>query len=127
MTFRPATVHDADHFWQWRQQAEQAPWYIGQRTTYDTHLEWFLNRLSKITLLIWESLLGTGIVRIESNGELAFDATNPRAMLEELLPYAEMYGGRLKVTVDDGDTVKQRALEQAGFVEYPVKFYAYRP
>ncbi len=40
---------------------------------------------------------------------------------------AAEHGGRLKVTVDAGNEWASKALLRAGFVEFPVKFYAYRP
>jgi hypothetical protein len=130
MTFRPATIDDEDFFWYWRERAEFAYWYGGAKTTREQHGEWFRTRLDRITMLVWErpDRGPAGIVRVESNGELAFDA-QPSLMvrlLEEFKPYASDFG-RFKVTVDDGDKTKARALKAAGFVESPVRFFCYRP
>ncbi len=129
MSFRPATADDEEFFWAWRQQAEQAAWYEGPPTDRDEHHAWFEDRVSRVMLLVWlYKGKRTGIVRAESNGEIAFD-TSPKlavAMLEEFRPYAAWYDGRLKATVDRGDP-KGDALEQAGFTESPVRFFTYRP
>jgi len=132
MSFRRATPADEDFFWQWREAAEAQPWYEGRGTTRAEHHAWFVDRLSRITMLVWERMdYGgpVGIVRIDSNGELAFEASHllMPAMLRELLPHATYYGGRFKVTLDKDDKAKAKALKQAGFREYPVKFFCYRP
>jgi len=82
-------------------------------------------------MLVWERMdygCPLGVVRIDSNGELAFDAHPDLlpAMLRELMPQAVYYGGRLKVTLDKDDRAKARALKAAGFGQYPVKFFCYR-
>lgn len=128
--FRPATTDDADFFWYWRERAEAEPWYGGSVTDYDAHLAWFLDRLGRIELLIWiYDGRPAGAVRIDSNGEVAFSA-NPllaSRMLGELKAFAANYGGRLKVTVDAADRASAKALKDAGFREYPVRFFCYRP
>lgn len=127
MSFRAATLDDVEQFWFWRQMAEGKPWYEGKTTTRAQHGKWFAHRLGHITLLVWDDdhIGGSGVVRVDSNSELAFDATHPRSMLEAFL--AQWKGGRLKATVDQGDSVKALALSEAGFGEYPVRFFCYRP
>lgn len=127
--FRPATSDDVDFFWHWRELAEAEDWYGGNRTDYDDHVAWYLDRLGKINLLVWYfDKRPAGCVRIDSNGEVAF-AAHPlltSKMLEELRPWAKANGGRLKVTLDAGDRDGAKALRDAGFREYPVKFFAWR-
>jgi hypothetical protein len=134
MTFRQATVDDEELFWYWRNQNEQngraGGWWPHAFTTREQHCDWYLSRLGRITLLVWEpDGHPEGIVRVDSNGELAFDARDglAAAMLEELRPLAEQYNGRLKAVVDIGNTAASRALHAAGFREHPVRFYTYRP
>ncbi len=129
--FRPATVDDEEFFWYWRERSERAHWYDGPKTTREQHGDWFRDRLDRVTLLVWERTdYGgpSGVVRVDSNGELAFDAHPSLTvwMLEELKPLASELG-RFKVTVDRGDKAKARALEDAGFREAPVRFFGYRP
>lgn len=129
MTFRPATLEDEEFFWYWREAAERRHWYEGRVTTRAEHGRWFRARIGRLTMLVWEMLgVSEGVVRIDSNGEVAFHA-NPSLMaemLEELKPYAAEYGGRLKVTVDKQDRASERALQEAGFTEFPVTFFAYK-
>lgn len=134
MTFRAATADDADFFWYWRERAEQAQWYEGPLTTREQHQEWFIDRLERISLLVWmygaNELYGArGCVRIDSNGEMAFDGDPSllATMLRELKYQEVGLGDRLKVTLDKGDRVKAKALKEAGFREYPVRFFCYRP
>lgn len=130
MSFRPATTDDADFFWYWRERAEAAPWYVSARTEYDDHVSWFLDRIGRVEMLVW--IFGgrpAGTARIDSNGEVSF-LCNPMLgsrLLDELKVYAPLYGGRLKVTLDAADRASAKALKDAGFREYPVKFYCYRP
>lgn len=129
MSFRLAVAADEELFWYWRERSERAHWYDGPKTTRADHGQWFRDRLDRITMLVW-SFNGeaSGTVRVDSNGEVAFD-THPSlmtAMLRELMPYASDFG-RFKVTVDRGDKTKARALEAAGFEEFPVRFFGYRP
>ena len=134
MSFRPANRSDEDFFYYWRRRDEQAGarggWYQGRSTTRDAHKQWFADRLHTARLLVWERADGPmGVARIDTNGEVAF-STEPQwapRMLEELLWFADIYGGRLKATVDVGDAARHRALELAGFVEFPARFYCYRP
>ncbi len=72
--------------------------------------------------------------RVESNGELSFFVPLifrrwgvEERMLRATHELAAEHGGRLKVTVDAGNEWAQLALLRAGFVEFPVRFYAYRP
>lgn len=129
MSFRPATSDDADFFWYWRERAESADWYIAAKTAYEDHVEWFLERLGRIQLLVWNyEGRPAGAVRIDSNGEVAFHC-NPllgARLLGELKTYAKVHG-RLKVTVDEADRASAKALRDAGFRQYPVKFFCYRP
>ncbi len=134
MSFRPATARDADFFYYWRRRDESAGirggWYGGALTERDEHARWYADRLHKARLLVWEKPSGPlGVARIDTNGEVAF-SVEPRwavTMLADLLWFAQTYGGRLKATVDSGDTVRVEALEAAGFCEYEARFFAYRP
>lgn len=129
MTFRPATADDEGFFYFWREAAEQRYWYAGRRTSRHEHTQWFQARLGRITMLVWEHANEPhGVVRIDTNGEVAFHGTPTlmAEMLEELKPYAAEYGGRLKVTLDRQDKASGRALEEAGYSEYPVRFFAYK-
>lgn len=129
MSFRPATTDDADFFWYWRERAEEEPWYGGPKTDYDDHLAWFLDRLGRIDLLVWlYDGRPAGAVRIDSNGEVAFDC-NPlltARLMTEVKAYAKKYG-RLKVTIDEADRASAKGLRDAGFRQFPVKFFHYRP
>lgn len=133
MTFRPATIHDAPLLHQWRFQAESQPWYHGQRTTYEQHLNWLRPRINNplVDVLIWlEDGDPAGMVRIESNGELAFHVDTDEiavGMLRATEVYARNHGGRLKATVDLDDVDADAALHDAGFVRYPATFFAWKP
>lgn len=134
MSFRPATKDDELFFYYWRRRDEAAGihggWYGGARTGHDEHAVWFRDRLHTARLLVWEHRQDRlGVARIDSNGELAFSVETQWAvrMLTDLLWFADVYGGRLKVTVDLGDTARAEALEAAGFCEHEARFFAYRP
>jgi hypothetical protein len=133
VTFRPATWEDEEFFWFWRHRNEQAGryggWWKHPETTRTEHGAWFRQRLGRIEMLVWMyNDCPMGCVRIDSNGEVAFDtyADLARLMLDELKPYAAAHG-RLKATVDRADWHAANALEDAGFREHPVRFFAYRP
>ena len=122
MSFRPATVEDEELFFQWRQRGEAEAaaqgWWDGTRTTVETHHEWFLRRLYDATLLVWiDDGTDAGCVRIDSNGEVAWETTGARAvqLLEELKPLAVSHGGRLKFTVHrDVPSIRTSALPPRG-------------
>jgi hypothetical protein len=107
--------------------AESQPWYEGKPTGYDDHLAWLAARVDNplVTLKVWEEDgVASGSVRIDSNGEFAFDAgTNASEMLR--VAVAE-YAGRLKATVDVGDP-KVSLLQRAGFTMYPAVSLIHRP
>ncbi len=134
MSFRPADEQDEEFFLHWRLRAEnhgrEGGWWDGEPVTPQAHHEWFIRRLRQATMLVWYyDKRPAGAVRIDSNGEVAFDA-HPwltAKMLEELKPYAAEYGGRLKVTVDRADAETSKKLRAADYREYPVRFHAYRP
>ncbi len=134
MTFRPATIHDAPLLHQWRFQAESQPWYHGHRTTYEQHLNWLRPRINNplVHLLIWlENSEPAGMVRIESNGELAFhvDTDDELAavnMLRAATHYARDHGGRLKACYDQADLRTTMRLTAAGFKDYPASFCAFK-
>ncbi len=133
MSFRPATTEDEGLFFKWRQlgelEARAQGWWRGSQTGTAEHHRWFLERLRTATLLVWvDEGEVSGCARIDSNGEVAFDTSHSRRprLLEELKPYADVYGGRLKATVDLDDP-KWEALEDSGFEEFAVRFYVYRP
>ncbi len=129
--FRAATTEDEGFFYTWRQQAElegrALGWWKGTRTGTEEHHRWFLEHLRTSTLLVWlDDGLEVGIARIESNGEIQFEAGGfERGLLADLLPFAAHYG-RFKMTIDEGDP-KAEALEAAGFQCYPARFYVWRP
>ncbi len=130
--FRVATTDDEEFFYSWRQRAERLGraqgWWHGTATEQDTHHRWYLEHLRTSTLLVWQWDNGAqaGIARIESNGEVQFEAYKPdeQPLLEDLKPFADHYG-RFKMTLDEGDP-KWEALEAAGFRQYPARFYVYR-
>ena len=134
MSFRAATLEDEAFFYYWRRYAEArgaaGGWYLGARTTREEHQRWFTDKLLHAVMLVWEregEALGTA--RIDSNGEVAFSAepADAPALLRDLQPFAAEYGGRLKVTVDEADRAAIAALTEAGWGEFPVRFFCYRP
>lgn len=129
--FRPADLSDLDLLLRWRNEDEQkgidGGWYKGQLTTRAEHQQWFIPNQERIA--IWVEQEAVGMVRIESDGSIAFHAPEGVAvrMLRATHPLCGRYGGRLKAVVDEADTERQVALERAGFTEFPAKFYAYKP
>ncbi len=108
-------------------------WYEGRHTSFSEHRSWY-SRNRKRVLLWVESGIRCGMVRVDSNGELAFYVSKgfrgdgvERRMLEATHSLAGQFGGRLKATVDEGNTWAWQALKEAGFREYPVRFLAYKP
>ncbi len=131
MTFRAATRLDIDLLHGWRTVAERKPWYVGKVTLKASHMSWLLPRLrdSLVQVRIWEELgEPVGMVRVDSNGELAFHANSSKVaarMLKAALPYSKLHG-RLKAAVDPEDVEKCGQLLMAGFVECPVRFFVYK-
>jgi hypothetical protein len=131
MSFRPATHGDAFILYAWRARDEAGNDYP-RRTTLEQHQAWLDDRIGcpLVDVLIWEERgWPTGMVRIDSNGELAFNAETDQTahdMLSAALHHAGRYGGRLKATLDTGDP-KALQLERAGFQAHPSIFLAYRP
>lgn len=129
---RRATVDDALLLYTWRCRAEQAPWYEGKPTSWEEHRDWFSKRLIDplVRLLIWEHNRDPlGVIRIDSNGELAYYADNSRdaaPMIQAATSYAREYGGRLKITLDVDDTEGLEALAGAGFKTYPSRSMIYQ-
>lgn len=133
--FRPARLADAALLYLWRRQAEHAAWYHGPGTRRAEHWHWLKTRLQNplISILIWPSQgRPHGMVRIDSNGELAFhvaddapDGTAQR-MLQAATAYAGEHGGRLKVTLDQANQQQRDQLLAAGFREYPAVFLAWK-
>lgn len=113
-------------------QAEGKPWYSRDTTTRADHLAWLEARLANplVKILVWEGDRGPlGMVRIDSNGEVAFHADNPVDAIEMLRAahqYAAEYGGRLKISVDQADRESIRLLQAARFELCPVKFLCYQ-
>ncbi len=73
-----------------------------------------------------------GCVRVESDGTLHFSVdrnygTDVPGMLREARGLSAEHGGRLKAVVDKADGWRTKALLEAGFREYPVRFLAYKP
>lgn len=133
MTFRPATYDDAALLLRWRRADENNGWYEGHNTAIEEHVRWLALRLKSplVKLLIWEEHgKPVDTVRIDSNGEVAFHCENDKAavrMLHATRDYAKDYGGRLKATVDTGNSRSWELLARAGFTEHPCRFLAYKP
>jgi hypothetical protein len=126
--FRDATIDDAALLYDWRCSSESVPWWNGKPVSFFEHKAWLEQRISDslVKVLVWEDAgEPAGMVRIDSNGEVAFYGGSP-GMLEALHPYAAEYGGRLKVTLDEDDIGGAAVLRNAGFVEYPARFLAYK-
>ena len=131
MSFRPATPVDTALLFAWRRQAEHASWYQGKRIRAKDHCEWLQARLDNplVKVLVWQEDGPVGMVRIDSNGELAFHCADNQAcvrMLQAAREYAADYGGRLKAAVDSEDVRSWEMLARAGFVEYPARFLVYK-
>jgi len=133
MSFRQARRSDTRQLYEWRLQDEAQRWYEGRSITYETHARWVEQRLRNplVRILIWEDdNTPTGMVRIDSNGELTFhardDATAIR-MLKATRVYANENGGRLKATLDTSNIHARKLLARAGFQEYQTTFLAYKP
>ncbi len=130
MSFRAATTDDEGLFFGWRQASElegrAEGWWRGTQTGTEEHHRWFLEHLRTSTLLVWMDPEDAGVARIESNGEVQFEAAESLQvkLLEDLKPFADHYG-RFKMTLDEGDP-KWQALETVGFRQYPARFYVYR-
>lgn len=130
MSFRPATIDDAELLFVWRMKDEQAVAYA-RPSNFDEHLDWLRDRLNNrlVHVLIWEQHgKPVGTVRIDSNGELAFhsELDDPVPMINAVHDYARLYGGRLKATTDRSDP-KFLSLLGSGFVEYPAKSLVLKP
>lgn len=132
MTLRPAKHGDEQFFFHLREQAEKSnPNYEGQPVEWVTHRNWFTRRIISTppTLFVWTiDGIAKGCARIEPNGEVV-PYTLPermRSLLAELEPHAVKHGGRLKLTLDPDDPLND-AVQEAGWAEYPVRFYCYRP
>ena len=133
MSFRPATYDDAPLLLGWRHADEHANWYEGHNTDVAAHVHWLTLRLQSplVKLLIWaENGCDIGMVRIDSNGELAFHCDNDDAcvrMIQATHAYAGDYGGRLKASVDTGNERAWQMLAQAGYSEHPTRFLCFKP
>jgi len=131
VSFRNATLDDAPILYSWRRQAESKRWYKGRKTTAAAHLDWLARRLNNplVRILIWQNgVTPAGMVRIDSNGEIAFHAVDDDTavrMLKATHVYASQYGGRLKATVDRGNP-DRKLLAHAGYRDYPAAFMAYK-
>ncbi len=134
--FRPAEITDTEMLWRWRLEAEEegrrGGWYEGRSTSFDVHSRWLIRHIGRIQ--VWQEPTPKGQIRVESNGELSFFVPRlfrgegvEERMLRAAQELAPEFGGRLKVTVDVGNVWGSQALLRAGFQEFPVKFYAYRP
>lgn len=129
--FRTATLADAMPTYEWRLAAEGQDVYEGRATKLEGHISWLLSRIRNplVKLLIWEEGgKSVGMVRIDSNGELAFHADDDEAavrMLRTAQAFADEYGGRLKATVDATDP-KWELLVRAGYGEYPARSVVYK-
>lgn len=141
MTFRPATLADTDTLYRWRLEAEDEAaaggWWQGQPTTVDRHLHWLIDRVTNrlVQVLIWEEKgKPVGMVRIDSNGELAYHVPAEhrgrgveQRMLAAAVKHTDMYGGRLKAVIDEDDVERTNVLLAAGFRKYPAVFLAHKP
>lgn len=131
MTFRDATPADADLLYDWRQADLRAAGLEPQALSFEAHRDWLWMRSANplVRVLIWEQEgVPLGMVRLDSNGELAFHAEpecDAAAMLRAALPLADVYGGRLKVTLDASDP-KVALLKAAGFSSFPATALVYR-
>jgi len=77
VSFREATIHDADLLYRWRIIDESRPHYAGTPTSFIAHRQWLYSRLAMagVRIRVWmEGGTPAGMVRIDSNGELAFYA-----------------------------------------------------
>jgi len=112
---------DADLLYEWRVRREGHGWYGSEPTKYEAHRAWLEARLENplVYVLIWND--GEGMIRIDSNGELAFEG--PLEMVRELQSW---WRGKLKATVDVGDD-SGLVLAAAGFRPSAVDFYSWRP
>jgi RimJ/RimL family protein N-acetyltransferase len=137
MSFRSAHITDTELLWEWRHEAEMegaaGGWWKGKPTSLADHTIWLIRNIDLIRILVWEEGEPMGMVRIESNGEISFHVPKwlretgvPYRMLTAAKTFAGDYGGRLKATVDEGNFEAWEALRLAGFVEYPVRFLAYK-
>ncbi len=132
MSLRPATLRDATLLYTWRQQDEARGHHHGYRQgptiNRAEHNLWLAARLDNplVRLLIWE-LQGNpaGVVRIDSNGELAFYGGDPD-MLTAAKTFRPFYGNRLKATVDRDDDLRCELLLAAGYTEWPARFFVAR-
>jgi len=133
MSFRNATIDDAPLIYRWREREERQTWWNGKPISYRSHTTWLRARLQNplIKLRIWEeNNQPVGMIRIDSNGEIAFHAINhdvATRMLHASHEYADEYGRRLKALLDEADREKIRALQEAGFTSSPVTYLDYRP
>lgn len=133
MTLRPATGGDELLFLEWRLKAEargrEGGWYIGPDSTRAGHADWYSRRLGVLGLFVWvHDGAPQGCVRVESNGEVTAyaDSIDLIDLLREVKSLAaESTGKRFKVTVDKADTFTAAALDEAGWTEYPARFYAH--
>ena len=131
MSFRPATLDDAYILYRWRKADELEPVYQGTKTTPGKHIVWLQQRLDNplVRILIWErNGQPAGTVRIDSGGELSFHAQDPTTavkMLRATHRYAQDYGGRLKVVLDQDDG-RNEILVRAGFLEYDARFHCFK-
>ena len=129
--FRPATLDDTGRLYRWRLEDELAADYPAA-TTFNDHHRWLCARIANplVRLLVWEhDGKPTGMVRVDSNGELAYhstDSAQTEPMLRAALEYAAWYGGRLKATLD-ADDLKTTDLRDTGFTSYPAVALIYRP
>ena len=132
MSFRPATLDDAYILYRWRKHDEQQPAYEGHKTTARDHIVWLQQRIDNplVRILIWEhNGEPAGMVRIDSGGEIAFHAQNTTTavkMLRAAHRFADQYGGRLKVVLDQDDE-RNEILVRAGYLEYPARFHCFKP
>lgn len=127
MSFRPATLEDADQLFFWRLRDLAGLGFQGKMPSLEAHHHWLTDRIRNplVRLLIWEDDdVPSGAVRVDSNGEFAFHGDDPD-MLQAATWLAALYGGRLKATLDAHDP-KQALLEQAGFTGYPASALIYR-
>jgi hypothetical protein len=130
-SFRRAQVEDIPRFYDWRVRQQSQPFYVGPDLTYMKHREWMIPRLRNplVKLLVWsEKGKPAGILRIDSNGEFDYHADSDWVayrMLRGALRYAPLYGGRLKISLDDADP-RLGQLFEAGFVGSPAVSLSWR-
>lgn len=133
MRLRRATLDDQDLLYQWRQDGEQADWYIGGQTSAQDHAQWFLRRVGNPLVQIWiAEELGepVGYVRLDSNGEATYYLTPPyrkrglgATMLTAVCHASDL--DKIKAVVDADNQAGADCALTAGFTEHPARLFVW--